>query len=138
MTFEVEHELTCLSSMFGLSRPDLHWVEVDPQGHEHRWILPADGTSTPITPTLVWKKTGEKCFEDDDEPHEVGHQVCATCGYGPIVPGTVISHEPQYAAGLSHFRINGEEVPREEFERRFAEARSLTRSQGEPYPGWIA
>jgi hypothetical protein len=104
-------------------RPSIGWCLVDVHGHEHRWYV-GDQPATVYrpglkyeTPSLVWVKDGEAYWEDDDEPHAVGHLECRLCGEH-IQPGYMADTYRQYMPGLRRFRINGVEVLREEFEHR--------------------
>lgn len=123
--FEYGCEMLDVSSMH---RPDTAWKHVDAQGHEHRWYVDAVPATSynPMdhyeTPTLVWVKDGEEYWEDDDEPHEVGHYECAQCGER-ITPAYTADTWAQYMPGLRWHRINGTPVSPDEFTRRL-EAKS--------------
>lgn len=105
-------------------RPDTSWIAVDAQGHEHRWYIgdkPAESYSPNAgytTPTLVWVKDGEAFYEDDDEPHDVGHFECKLCVERIESPRFTADTTRQYMAGLRHFSINGQPVSEAEFHRR--------------------
>lgn len=105
------------------SRPDTSWRHVDHQGHRHVWHAdgkPADRynpSTTYETPTLVWVKDGEACWEDDDEPHDVGHLECRECG-APVRPGYTADTTRQYIPGLRWFTIDGRRVTPEEYEAK--------------------
>ena len=75
-----------------------------------------------VTPTLLWVKDGEEFWEDDDEPHDVGHLECRQCGEH-VSPGYTADTYRVYIPGLRWYRINGESVSEQDFERRLAEAR---------------
>jgi hypothetical protein len=117
-----------LIDVTSLHRPDPRWRLVDAHGHEHRWYV--DGKLAVSyrpeahyeTPTLVWIKDGEEYWEDDDEPHPVGHLECRECGER-IEPGYTADDTTQQIPGLRWCRINGQLVSREEFDRRLTEAR---------------
>ncbi len=115
-----------------LHRPDTAWVVVDTHGHAHRWCVMDESVGTPIkpayhyrpdvklgVPTLVWVKDGEEYWEDDDEPHDVGHLECRQCGEH-IKPGYTADTNRQYVPGLRWFCINGESVSKDEFELRLS------------------
>jgi hypothetical protein len=110
-----------------LHRPDETWRHVDAQGHEHRWytngqpVTRYDPNAEHTTPTLVWVKDGEEWYEDDDEPHDVGHTECRICGEH-IQPGYTSDKARQFIRGIGHFYIDDEPVPEDEFRRRLAEA----------------
>jgi hypothetical protein len=116
-----------LLDVTSLHRPDTAWVFVDAHGHEHRWHV--DGKPAASyrpdakheTPTLLWIKDGEEYWEDDDEPHDVGHLECTQCGEH-VTPRYTADATTQHIAGLRNYRINGEPVTQEEFERRYKEA----------------
>jgi hypothetical protein len=118
--FEFERDLIDVSMA---RRPDPSWRYVDAQGHVHNWYVngkPAESYSPSAsyeTPTLTWVKTGEEWYEDDDEPHDIGHLQCSLCGE-PVQPRYCSDTTKQYIHGLAHYRINGEHVSQEEFERR--------------------
>lgn len=125
--FEAHCELMDVTSMH---RPDTSWRFVDAQGHEHRWHVESSEpnvTTAPavsynpsakyITPTLIWVKDGEEFWEDDDEPHEVGHLECKQCGQH-VSPHHIADSTVQYIPGLRHYRINGVTVSEEEFKTK--------------------
>lgn len=153
-TFEINQDRMEVTSI--MPRPDLNWVFVDANGHEHRWLSSAKceacdagmrlvdkihynelhgGATWGIcrkltyhpgssysTPSLKWVKTGEEYWEDDDEPHDVGHLACLQCDE-KIEPGTMIDPNVYYIAGLKTCRINGQVVRSyEEFMERFRTA----------------
>jgi hypothetical protein len=113
-----------------MHRPDTGWVMVDAHGHEHRWHVdgrPAVSYSPSATydvPTLVYVKDGEET-DEDGETYEVGHLECRACGEH-VRPGYTADTIRQYIPGLRWYRINGQSVSPEEFERR------LTAAQGRP------
>lgn len=113
-----------------LHRPDTDWRFVDASGHEHRWYsngVPAKYYSASDkydTPTLIWVKDGEEYWDGDDEPHDVGHLECRQCGER-VTPGYTADTSRQYVPGLRWFRINGENVSPEEFQRRYEAAQSV-------------
>jgi len=123
--FEMHCEPIDVTSMH---RPDTSWRFVDAHGHEHRWFVggkPADQYSPTLTyetPTLVWIKDGDEYWDDDDEPHPVGHLECIECGEH-IAPRYTADSYTQYIPGPKSCRINGERVGEEEFMRRVEEAR---------------
>ena len=102
------------------SRPDTSWRVVDAHGHVHEWYV--DGTPATAyypeanheTPTLVWVKDGEEYWEDDDEPHDVGHRECRQCGEH-IEPRYTADTCQIYIAGPRWCKINGQLVTLEEF-----------------------
>lgn len=128
--FRIERDLMEVTS---LRRPDVRWRFVDAQGHEHRWYLegaPATyyaATCHYDTPTLIWVKDGEEYWEDDDEPHDVGHLECKQCGE-PVKPGYTADDHKQYVPGLLRCYINGVSVSKEEYERRWLEAQRAQES----------
>lgn len=109
-------------------RPDTAWRVTDAHGHEHRWHVdgkPAVSYAPSAryeTPTLVWVKDGEEYWEDDDEPHAVGHLECRLCGEH-IEPRYRADDCTQYIPGLRWYRIDGRLVSPDEYARRLAEAR---------------
>ena len=120
LLFESGCELVDVTS---LHRPDTSWQVIDAQGHEHCWYvngLPAGSynpATTHETPTLVWIKDGEEYWEDDDEPHAVGHLECRQCGER-LRPGYTADAYQVYVPGLRWYRIDGERVTEAEFMRR--------------------
>lgn len=124
-TFDYGCEMVDVTSMH---RPDTSWLITDTHGHPHRWYVdgqPADGYRPDAkyeTPTLVWIKDGEEYWEDSDEPHEVGHLECRECGEH-IEPHYTADSCTAYVPGLRWYRIDGQHVSKEEFERRVAEAK---------------
>ncbi len=124
--FEVHTDMIDVSM---LHRPDTAWKHVDANGHAHRWHVtghaePATSYAPPAsyeTPSLVWVKDGEEYWEDDDEPHDVGHLECRECGEH-VSPGYTSDTTQQMIPGLRHYRINGQSVTREDFERRWRSA----------------
>lgn len=118
--FETGCEMLDVTS---LHRPDTTWRQVDKSGHVHQWYVdgsPAqsyDPAKQYTTPTLVWVKDGEQWYDDDDEPHEIGHLECSQCGEH-IVPRSTADTETRYIPGLRWCRINGESVSKDEFEAR--------------------
>ena len=126
--FESHCDLIDVTSM---RRPDPTWVFVDALGHEHRWYVERDGQThvamptydpqrTYKTPTLIYVKDGESCYEDG-EPYEYGHLECASCGEH-VQPRHTADTQRQYIPGLRYYTINGEPVSPEEFKRRLIEA----------------
>jgi len=117
-----------LIEVTSLHRPDTAWRFVDAKGHEHRWYVNGQPAATYRpearfeTPTLIWVKDGEEYWEDDDEPHDVGHLECRECS-AHVKPGYKPDDCTQHIPGLRWFRINGESVSKEEFERRVEEER---------------
>src|SRR6185436_19512973 len=118
--FEFGQELMDVTSNH---RPDTLWRFIDAHGHEHRWYvgdMPAasyNPSATYETPTLLWVKDGEEFWDGDDEPHDVGHLECRICGEH-VTPRYTADTTTQYVAGLRWFRINGEPVSMDEFQRR--------------------
>lgn len=102
-----------------LHRPDTDWRVTDAHGHEHRWYAngrPADryvATDQYDTRTLQWIKDGVR-FDEDGEPHDVGHLECRACGEH-IEPGYTSDTTVQYVPGVRWFRINGASVSQEDF-----------------------
>lgn len=110
-----------------LHRPDTAWVFTDAHGHEHRWFV-GDKPATSYrpseryeTPSLVWVKDGEEYWEDDDEPHPVGHLECRQCGEH-IAPRYRPDDCVQYIPGLKHFYVDGRPVTEDEFKALLKEA----------------
>lgn len=102
-----------------LHRPNPGWRHVDAAGHEHRWYTggsPAERYDPLLrydVPTLVTVVDAEAT---DDYPG-VSHSECRLCR-ARVWPGYTADFSPQYIPGLRHYRINGERVTPEEFERR--------------------
>lgn len=132
-TFETGCEMVDVTSMH---RPDTSWRFTDPAGHIHQWYevakLDTDNTLPALrysprekytTPTLIWVKDGEEYWDGDDEPHDVGHHECKDC-HVHIEPRYCADEYQQFMPGLRWCKINGEDVPVEEFERRFREAQA--------------
>ena len=124
-TFECGQELVDVTSNH---RPDTSWHFTDAQGHEHRWYVEGKPAATyhpeatHDTPTLVWVKDGVEYWEDDDEPHDVGHLECRQCGES-IAPAYTADAWVQHIGGLRWYRIDGQLVSEDEFRRRVAEAK---------------
>lgn len=123
--FRLERELIEVTSM---SRPDVGWSFTDKAGHVHVWArkdgYPLDGYRPDAAyhvPTVEWVKTGETCYENDDEITELGELRCRQCGEKVTLGLCADTHE-QYIAGPTHCYINDQPVTRDEFERRFKEA----------------
>jgi hypothetical protein len=115
-----------LIDVTSMHRPDTSWLMTDAHGHEHRWYSggkPA-GNYRPDekyeTPTLVWVKDGEEYWEDDDEPHDVGHLECGLCGEH-VAPRYRSDSCRQCIAGRPWFRVDGRYVSEEEFQKAKAE-----------------
>lgn len=115
-TFEIHQDLHEVTAMH---RPDETWIFVDAQGHEHFWVF--DGVRGPYSvnanasvPSVVFVKTGEEYWEDDDEPHAVGYEACVQCGE-KVVPRFCADQYTQYVRGLKRYRVDGESVSREAF-----------------------
>lgn len=108
-------------------RPDTGWTVVDANGHEHRWYVdgkPAmeyDPTKQHETPTLIWVKDYEELADGEDDPVAMGHLECRQCGEH-ITPQYTADTHRRYIPGSRWFRINGEYVSPEEYERRANEA----------------
>lgn len=125
-TFEIQRDVIDVTSMH---RPDPGWAFVDSMGHSHFWVdskgeraryyRPEEKYAIP---SIEWVKDGETYFEDSDEPHEIGHHECKECR-ATVVPGYTADANKVYMPGLAHCYINGEEVTKEEFDRRFEEAK---------------
>lgn len=117
MASERRFESGCdMLEVTSLHRPNLSWHLIDDEGHGHRW-LPAGNYNPTIkyeVPSLVWVKDGEEYWEDDDEPHDVGHHECRLCGQR-IEPGYCPDSSEQYISGLRWYRVDGRSVSREEF-----------------------
>lgn len=117
--FEIERDLVEATSNH---RPDTSWKQIDTGGHLHQWFVgdkPAVGyrpTEVYHNPTLVFVKTGEEYWEDDDQPHDVGYLACKECG-DMVIPGYRADDCTQYIPGLIRCRINGISVSKEEFEK---------------------
>lgn len=131
--FSVERDLIPISS---LSRPDTRWIFVDPSGHEHRWFEQTPEGLKPASeyhpnkslslPTL--RKIVD--YEGDDESPATSHWECPHCGV-IIVPGTCADTHEWYVPGLSHYRIDGTPVSKEEFERQARAAGLLRDGNGQ-------
>ena len=65
-------------------------------------------------PSLIWVKDGEEYYEDDDEPHPIGHLECRQCGEH-IQPRSTADEFQQFAPGLRWFTIDGRRVSKDEF-----------------------
>lgn len=123
-TFEHGQDIVDVTS---LHRPDTQWSLVDKQGHKHEWY--DDGkranqynpSAHYDTPSLIWVKDGEEYYEGDNEPHDVGHYECQKCGE-PVERGYTADTFKQYIAVMQWYRINGEWVSPEEFQREYAKA----------------
>jgi hypothetical protein len=108
-------------------RPDTNWRKVDARGHEHQWFVGGKPAASynPSTkhelPTLVWVHDDWGYYEDG-ERYEIGHYECRECGEH-VEPAYTADQWQQHIPGLRWFRINGEPVSKEEFERRVAEIR---------------
>jgi hypothetical protein len=117
--FEIESEPIDVTS---ISRPDPSWLFIDAAGHEHRWWT--DGA--PATdyrpekryevPSLRWV-IDETGIDEDGYEYTLGHHECVQCAEH-VLPRTMADTTTQYIPGLRRYRINGESVSREEFERR--------------------
>ncbi|MCR4375619.1 MAG: hypothetical protein NUW22_12300 [Acidobacteria bacterium] len=120
-TFETFCDVVEVTS---IRRPDTSWRKVDQLGHSHCWYTdgaPADSYRPDhcyVTPSLVWVKDGETFYEDDDEPHDVGHLECRECGE-KIEPGYTADTMSQHIPGMRRFRIDGVSVSEEEFRRQW-------------------
>jgi len=120
--FELRRDMMDATSMY---RPNVGLAIIDAAGHAHAWCN-QDGTPatyyTPSArydmPSIMWVKDGEEYYEEDDEPHDVGHNECRLCGEH-IAPPYTADDYPVFVPGLAHCYINGVEVGREEFERRY-------------------
>lgn len=127
LIFEMHTELMDVTS---LRRPDTSWRVIDANGHEHRWYVngqPAasyDPEKSYETPTLVWVKDGEEQWDDDDEPHDIGHLECRECGEH-ISPRYTADTTTQHIPGIVSCRINGERVSPEEYKARYEQAMVL-------------
>lgn len=123
-TFEMNCDLLDVTS---LHRPDTSWRFTDAHGHEHRWHVdgqPAESYRPEAkheTPTLRWV-FDEWEYWDDGERYQIGHHECRQCGEH-IEPRYTADTSTQYIPGMRHYRINGEPVSKDEFERRVEEAR---------------
>lgn len=123
-TFEIKCDLFDVTS---LHRVDTAWRVTDSKGHVHQWFegeKPAvayNPSSKYLTLTLIWIKDGEEYWEDDDEPHDVGHLECKECGEH-IWPGYRADDTTQYIPGIQRYLINDRSVSREEFEQRLTKA----------------
>jgi hypothetical protein len=109
-----------------MHRPDPLWSFTDAAGHVHRWHVGGEPVTIGMaydpllpyeTPTLVWVKDGEEWWEDDDEPHPVGHLECAQCG-DHVTPRYTTDSSRHFIPGLRHFLIDGVEVTEDEFRKR--------------------
>ena len=122
--FEVRCDLLDVTSNH---RPNTAWRTVDAKHHAHQWYnggQPARSYSPTvkyITPTLVWVKDGEEYWEDDDQPHEVGHLECDQCGER-VSPGYTADTLTQHIAGMRHYTVNGKHVTEEEFKQQYMDA----------------
>lgn len=108
-------------------RPDTAWRFTDAAGHEHRWFAdgqPAESYRADArheVPSLVWVKDGEDFYPGDDEPHDIGHHECRHCGEH-VEPSYTADTNRVFIKGLTTCRINGKQVSKEEFDRRWKEA----------------
>jgi hypothetical protein len=104
-------------------RPDTNWRYTDQHGHLHQWF--ADGVPATsyrpgaqhTVPSLVWVKDGEEWYDDDDEPHDIGHLECTQCGEH-VSPVYTADTNTQRMAGLRWYCINGSPVSEDEFRSR--------------------
>jgi hypothetical protein len=107
------------------SRPDETWRVVDAAGHEHRWHVNGEPMASYSTmaryelPTLELVRTGS--WFGDGEEHPIYEWKCRACGE-VVRPGTCADTFQVWVPGVTHFRINGQTVSREEFVRRRHEA----------------
>lgn len=121
-TFEAGCDLVDVTSMH---RPDPTWIFIDQQGHTHEWYV--NGTPAVIyaysenydVPSTKWVHDGWDYYEGDRV--ERGHLECLQCGE-EIHPRYCADTNTVYAPGLRWFRINGESVSQDEFQRRLKEA----------------
>jgi hypothetical protein len=112
-TLEIERDMIEVSTQ--LPQPDPHWSYTDRAGHEHAY-----GTKGNPYPTLA-RRQGEPywCAECQDE-HVDTWLECPLCAE-VIEPGTYIAPSPQYLPGYTLYRIDGQEVSKEEGEALLAE-----------------
>ncbi len=116
------------------NRPDECWRHTDTHGHVHQWYVEGggpDGTHISatiynpslryITPTLVFI-VDDVGYWEDGTTYGIGHYECADC-HDPVPnPGTCADADIVYMPGLRWFRINGQSVAPEEFQRRYTDA----------------
>jgi len=118
--FEIYRDVLDVTSM---NRPHVNCILTDTAGHTHRWHVGGkvatdyDPSVHYEMPSLVWVKDGEEFWEDDDEPHEVGHHECRICGER-VAPPYTADIEQRYIPGLIHYRVNGVSVSKAEFDLR--------------------
>lgn len=113
------HEFSIERSMIDasvMSAPDPNWKQVDRNGHVHVWHFDAEGRAS--TPTLKFVRTGS-WFSEDGEEYPEGHRVCLLCEE-LVVPEVRV--ERRSVPGITRYRIDGQDVRKEEFERRYKEA----------------
>lgn len=133
-TFDYRCNMVDVTSM---SRPDTDWRFTDKEGHLHHWfingVIPEQyrPDNKYQLDSLVWVKDGEEYWEDDSEPHDVGHHECRWCGEH-ITPRYRADDHTQYIAGLQHYRIDGVTVDKDEFMQRLEQARTAALNRGVP------
>lgn len=103
MTFEKFYD--CLEvTTFDLPNPD--WTYTDKAGHVHQW------TGDEIL-TMCQVDDGTVVY---GEEFTVWHWECRECGEH-IMPGRNPSKGVGFMPGLMHYRVNGREVSKAEYER---------------------
>lgn len=132
---ELETALRELVDVTSISRIDEHWTFTDAAGHVHRWH--EVGNPEPVTayrpewayevPTLKYV-VDETGIDEDGYEYERGHSECLICGEH-VTPGRTADTTQQMIPGLRWYRINGQSVTPEEFQRR---AKLATGNSEEP------
>jgi len=105
-----------------IERPHVEEMLIDKAGHEHPWCVNGNPATeyNPIyfydIPSLIWIIDGTT-YDEDGEEIENGHYECRICGER-VIPNYISDCWKRYIAGPKWFKINGENVTQEEFERR--------------------
>ena len=111
--FSVERTVLDASLM---RAPDPDWKQVDRNGHTHVWQFDAEGRAS--TPTLKFVRTGS-WFSEDGEEYPEGYRACVLCEE-LVIPAVRV--ERRNVPGITRYRIDGQDVSPEEFERCYKEA----------------
>ncbi len=85
---------------------DDDWEYIDLKGHLHRWQNNKLPSLRKVIDSLA-----------DEEYPESSHMICKHCGQ-TINPGYKEPDAREYIQGLGHYRINGIDVTKEQFEKR--------------------
>jgi hypothetical protein len=116
-----------LIDVTSMSRPDPTWTKIDGAGHLHQWFRdgePAHGeyfaSAKYTVPTLI--EVDDESEWEDGEEIERSHLQCTECGE-TIEPGMCADTFRQFVPGLKWFRINGEPVTEEEYNKAVVEHR---------------